>query len=312
MAAPGLAGPVNVGPLACRACHAAQFKRQASSQHARALRPMADTDIPERLAQETLRERSGVAFSYARQPGGLGVTITKGEQRVEALFEWAFGSGAQAVTPVGRYRGAYVEHRISYYRTPDQAARTMGHSGAPSPNAEAALGARQDAATITRCFGCHATGVRAGPDLAAMLPGVTCERCHGPGSEHVRRPLEAKLQRTASPALCAECHRTPEGNGPQPEARDPASVRFQLVGLSASACFRQSGRLTCVSCHDPHADAARTAAPYVAVCAGCHRTPAKEDAACRRNTQQDCLACHMQKSTPLPHLTFTDHRIRVY
>ena len=306
------AEPGYVGPAACRPCHPAQFASQANSQHARALRPMRDTDIPERLAAEPLAERSGVNFSYARQAGGLGVTITKADQRLEALFEWAFGSGAQAVTPVGRYRGAFVEHRISYYRASDHAGRTIGHSGLPSPTVEAALGIRQDTATITRCFACHATAVRAGPDLAAMLPGVTCERCHGPGAQHVRAPLAERMQRTASVTLCAQCHRTPERSGRAPEAQDPASVRFQLVGLSASACFLVSKRLTCVICHDPHQDAARTAEPYVAICAGCHTAPAAAIAACRRNTRQNCLPCHMQKSTPLPHLTFTDHRIRVY
>ena len=307
-----LAAPGNVGATACRGCHAAQFAAQSTSRHARALRPIVQTDIPERMADQPLRESSGVSFDYARAAGGLAVTITKGDERVEALLEWAFGSGGQAVTPVGRYKGAYFEHRISYYRAPDQAARTIGHSGTPSASAEAALGMRQDAATITRCFSCHATGVKAGPELSAMVPGVTCERCHGPGPEHVRSPGIAKMRRTAAVGLCAECHRMPEGAGRKPEERDPASVRFQLVGLSASACYRVSERLTCVSCHNPHEDAARTAGPYVAVCAGCHTAPAKAGAGCRRNGKQDCLPCHMRKSTPLPHLTFTDHRIRVY
>jgi len=52
------------------------------------------TDLPERWAGQPLAERSGVVFSYARQPGGMMVTITKDEQRVNALLEWAFGSGA--------------------------------------------------------------------------------------------------------------------------------------------------------------------------------------------------------------------------
>ncbi len=306
------AQPGYVGAAACRPCHPAQFASQANSQHARALRPMGDTDIPERLAAQPLAERSGVSFAYARQPGGLSVTITKADQRVEALFEWAFGSGAQAVTPVGRRRGAFVEHRISYYRASDHAGRTIGHSGRPSATVEAALGIRQDATTITRCFACHATAVRPGPDLTSMLPGVTCERCHGPGALHVRAPQQEPLQRTASVTLCAQCHRSPEAQGTAPEAQDPATVRFQLVGLSRSACFRQSQRLTCVTCHNPHQDAARTPEPYVKICAGCHAAPSAANAACGRNNGQSCLACHMQKSTPLPQLTFTDHRIRVY
>jgi len=170
----------------------------------------------------------------------------------------------------------------------------------------------QDAATTTYCFACHATKVQPGPDLSAMIPGVTCERCHGPGSQHVRAPQEAKMVRSSSVRQCAECHHMPEGSVPNPEVRDPVSVRFQLVGLSASAGYRGSERLTCISCHNPHQDAARIAEPYVAVCLGCHASAAIPDVRCRRISKQDCLPCHIQKSTPLPYLTFTDHRIRVY
>ncbi len=308
-----VAAPTYLGPGACRPCHVSQFATQSVSQHARALRPLAQTDLPERWAGQPLEERSGVVFSYARQPSGMLVTITKGEQRVDALLEWAFGSGAQAMTPVGRYQGAFFEHRLSQYRALDHPARTIGHSGTPSASAVLALGMRQEAATITRCFGCHATAVQPGPDISAMIPGVTCERCHGPGSQHARAPQEAKMLRPAPVRSCAECHRTPEGSGQSAEVRDPVSVRFQPVGLSASDCYQNSnGRLTCVTCHNPHQDAARTAEPYVVVCLRCHTAAASAEARCRRNAKQDCLPCHMQKSTPLPYLTFTDHRIRVY
>lgn len=302
----GQAAPAYMGAEACRTCHAKQFASQSLSQHARALRPMAETDIPERLAEQPLRERSGVEFQYARRPGGLGVTVVKGDERAEALLTWAFGSGSQAVTPVGLHKGAYVEHRISYYRAIDHGARTIGHNGAPSRTAEAALGIRQDGETILRCFSCHATRVEQG--LAAMTPGVSCERCHGPGGDHVRAPAAAKLRRTQEVALCAECHRAPVAGA----AADPASVRFQLVGLSESACYKaSSAALRCVSCHDPHADAARTAAPYTAVCLGCH-ADAGSSANCRRASKENCLPCHMRPSSPLPFLTFTDHRIRIY
>ena len=54
------------------------------------------------------------------------------------------------------------------------------------------LGEIQSADTIYRCFNCHATNVKPGPDLAAMEPGVNCERCHGRG-----RPC---MCRTARPS----------------------------------------------------------------------------------------------------------------
>jgi hypothetical protein len=31
-----------------------------------------------------------------------------------------------------------------------------------------------------------------------------------------------------------------------------------------------------------------------------------------RLSRSDCVACHMKASSPMPGLTFTDHRIRIY
>jgi len=310
-AASAWGAPGYVGSAACKSCHAEIAEQQESSHHAGALRPMAATDWPERFAAADLRERSGIAYRYARVREGLRVTIAQGPRTLEALFEWAFGSGAQAMTPVGRYQGEYFEHRISYYRATDHPGRTIGHEGAAAKDPLAALGVKQDAATIGRCFGCHATNAR--PEQGAMEPGVRCERCHGPGQEHVARPGTHNIRRTAAMELCAECHRQQDSAGATPERSDPASVRFQPMGLRVSRCFTRSGTMTCVTCHDPHENARRDADHYRAVCQGCHRTdPAATSSACGRNRGENCLGCHMRATNPLPNLRFTDHRIRIY
>jgi hypothetical protein len=68
-----------------------------------------------------------------------------------------------------------------------------------------------------------------------------------------------------------------------------------------SACFRNGG-LSCVTCHDPHTNVKTDAAFYRERCLACHQD---------QKNQGDCLECHMPRSSPLPHLTFTDHYIRV-
>ena len=72
--------------------------------------------------------------------------------------------------------------------------------------------------------------------------------------------------------MCGECHRMPDPARPslRPEEEDPLSVRFAPVGLMASACFRSSGRLSCVTCHDPHDNAKRDDSFYTARCLSCH------------------------------------------
>jgi hypothetical protein len=124
----------------------------------------------------------------------------------------------------------------------------------------------------------------------------------------------AKLSNHDKVQLCAQCHRSPANEylSLTPELDDPSSIRFAPVGLMASACFRKSQKLDCVTCHDPH-DNPKPASDlsYVRACKSCHATQASRSK-CKRGTGGNCVECHMQKSTPLPLLTFTDHRIRVY
>jgi hypothetical protein len=299
------------GSQSCEKCHPAEFRAQSASRHAGALRRADQTDLLTLLNTRPLRERSGVEFSYSASPGGVRVSIMRGKASAEALLEWAFGAGAQAITPVGRRGGIFFEHRISWYSQAGHAARTLGHPAQPSAAPAQALGIKQDSATITRCFQCHATGVKPGPDFTEMQAGVTCERCHGPGAMHIERPSATnivKLSRQGaaeSVHTCAECHRAAAA------LDDPASVRFQPAGLKASRCFQASGTLSCLTCHDPHGDASNNRAFYLGRCLACHATggpPVKE---CGRAERRDCVPCHMRKESPFPFLTFTDHRIRV-
>jgi hypothetical protein len=306
-----LAAPF-IGSEGCQKCHPTEFRQQSVSNHAASLRPAAQTDLAALLNARPLRERSGVEFSYAPTSDGVRVSITQGRSRVDALLEWAFGAGAQAITPVGRHGGRYFEHRLSWYREAGHGARTLGHPGDASLAPARALGIPQDAATITRCFNCHATAVKPGPDLNEMLPGVTCERCHGSGGAHAAQPSAtnivklSRLSAVESVQFCAECHRSDGA------LDDPATIRFQPVGLIASRCFEASGTLSCITCHSPHADASRDSGFYTERCLTCHATGGSPIRQCRRAARQDCLPCHMSRQALSPFLTFTDHRIRVY
>jgi predicted CXXCH cytochrome family protein len=276
-----------VGSQACKPCHPSEFDRQTGSHHAQALRP---------IAESLLRE-----FAMDK-------------------IEWAFGAGAQGITPVGRLNGQYFENQLSYYSRLHGLATTFGHPEHPtSPIGK--LGILQDNRTITHCFNCHATNVRptaaGGPDLEAMQPGVQCERCHGPGSAHIAAPARGQLLNpgrlapVAQAQVCGECHRVAgPDTGNEPELENPVNVRFAPIGLMASRCFRESKKLACTTCHDPHENARpRADASYNRVCRSCH-TAGKSRA--HVSTAGDCLGCHMKQASLSPYLRFTDHRIRVY
>ena len=110
-----------------------------------------------------------------------------------------------------------------------------------------------------------------------------------------------------------ERHSSPDAAKPslQPEQDDRLSVRFAPAGLMASECFRSSGRLSCVTCHDPHDNAKRDDSFYTARCISCHAATKGTIVACERASGQNCIPCHMERTRPAPELKFTDHRIRV-
>lgn len=231
-----------------------------------------------------------------------------------AELQWIFGAGTLAFTPVGiDHDGHYFEHRVSWYSALGRPGMTMGHLSSKPASSAAALGQTQRAETIYRCFNCHATNVKPGPDLRAVRAGVQCERCHGPGSLHIKDPKGSQLRRDASIEACAECHRMPDPkalNPTAPEKADPVSIRFAPVGLMASKCFTAGGSLTCVTCHDPHGRPNSEPPAYERKCLGCHTAPSVGK--CARPGNANCLGCHMKKSEVLPGLAFTDHRIRIY
>src|SRR5437870_2173030 len=111
----GLAAAGNdfAGAAQCGKCHPAQFEKQRRSHHAASLAPILESSLPEKLIGHTVREKSGLEFDYGPAAGGITVTARRAGKQATATLEWAFGAGAQGMTPVGRVDGHYFEHRVS-------------------------------------------------------------------------------------------------------------------------------------------------------------------------------------------------------
>ena len=258
------------------------------------------------------------------------------------MIEYAFGSGDRGLTLVGREAsGVPCELRLSIYR---QGNRSIWDVTTGQPRRQAVglgfLGRPLTGDGVRLCVSCHVTNPRAvleeaGPEAADRAIG--CERCHGPGGNHllavdarfpdpaIGRPSLASG--AAVVQLCAQCH-SPRGN---PVSRDdPASVRFQGTTLTWSRCYAESdGKLDCVTCHDPHRNASTETSYYEARCLSCHGSgtttsgferhkpirlsEAVPRTACPINPAAGCVSCHMPAvKAPMAHSTFTDHFIRVH
>jgi hypothetical protein len=260
------------------------------------------------------QDYAGSASCAACHPGQAGAQLASRHARALARERnrWAFGAGAQAKTFVSQIdEDTHVEHGLSWYRKSNGLALTPGHS---TPDGVPYRTFAPDSA-ILRCFQCHSTGSLTVSEDRAIVPrepGVRCEACHGPGAAHAAGPTAQNIlspKQLSAPALndlCGRCHRMPPARGVETNFDNPWNVRHQPVYLSRSACFTKSGgRLSCVSCHNPHEDG-KTAAE--ARCSGCHANQKHTAEVSGRS----CVSCHMPVVEASPLLAFTNHWIGVY
>jgi tetratricopeptide (TPR) repeat protein len=326
-----------VGSTGCRACHAAISDAVRSSRHSRTFQrspgirfrslpdhPIADPGNP------------SVRHSLRREGEDLHFETRQGDRVAAAVVAYAFGSGDRGMTLVGRDdRGRTRELRLSTYE--DQAVWdvTTGQTSPPQGQADH-LGRVLTDDELRSCFFCHTTVARSARDRAgpeSADPAIGCERCHGPGGNHVAAVSLGLADRAiarpgpdsgaAVVALCAGCHR-PLGLTVTPT--DPLAPRFPAAGLTWSRCYKESGAaIDCLTCHDPHHDAETSPAYYERKCLECH-SGATDDrptiasaaaesprpSACPVDSTRGCITCHMSVTeNVIPHTRFTDHHIRV-
>lgn len=325
-----------VGSEKCRECHRSRAREVDQSRHSRTFArglELAARNLPQPAADPG---DPSVRHSLTRQGGELRYGTRQGDRAVDAVVAFAFGSGDRGMTLVGTDdRGRARELRLSLYDGSRVWDVTSGQMTPPQPGADM-LGRILGDDELRSCFFCHTTVARSarhriGPEAADH--GIGCERCHGPGGNHLAAvamnapdPAIARPGPESGPdivALCAGCH---SPLGLTVSRTDPLAPRFPAAGLTWSRCYTESnGALDCLTCHDPHRDAETSPAYYERKCLGCHApaAPPREAAAslsrvshrratCPVNPTSGCVDCHMPTASGLvPHTPFTDHFIRV-
>lgn len=321
-----------VGAARCAECHPSQFATEQEGRHARTVASApALKDLPWPAGPVADPANPRVTHAFRRLGDRVEAETTVEGQTFRALVEYALGSNHQGQTFLAKdEHGEVRELRISRYPGDPHWDRTIEHPAQP-PDAPGYLGRPISAESLRRCLHCHATNSREIQEPAhrpdANDRGIGCERCHGPGDNHLRavagkfselaiaRPRLAPASRVV--ALCAQCHKSP-GTA---ESSGPTDIRFQAPGFVRSRCYLEGGdTLSCVTCHDPHRDAGRDPAFYESKCLACHTAGGRPQAdgrgvsstPCPVNPSKDCLRCHMPRVTDaVPRSVFTDHHIRV-
>jgi hypothetical protein len=184
---------------------------------------------------------------------------------------------------------------------------------------------------LPRCLDCHASRFESlAPPLnryrnTAFELGISCEKCHGAGRDHVARQTSTnpaalpqsivnpgKLSRDRQIDLCALCHAGIGELAAQPFTYIPgeplekylalphldpdASIDVhgsQVELLKKSRCYQASAAMTCSTCHNVHATQHDLAA-FSELCLSCHKVES-----CGvfpklgREIATNCIDCHM-------------------
>ena len=338
--------PGYVGLDVCRECHETRCHEFSQTRHASALRPTQSMNLPPAAVADTSRQRSAhwpVEFQFLVDTTGARQAITpasrtsrknRGKSTVDSpawppptlSMDFAYGSQGDA----DEVYFTWIDERL--YELPFGWLHPQGVWG---KQAYQDLGDDLLRPTTTRCLECHTTffeherGSVNRYRRESVLAGVTCERCHGPGQQHVayhrehtheREPHQivrpALLNRQQRMDLCGQCHadsilRRTDLFAYRPG--EPLSQHYRLIAaegiendhvadqysyLQKSRCYRESEQhdepLDCITCHDPHQPSQPQA--VAAACQRCHSADACRDAPQLPATIRDrCVDCHMPR-----------------
>jgi hypothetical protein len=261
-----------------------------------------------------------------------------GKLKEKERFDIVFGSNRGETFLYWKNNLVY-QLPITYYLSLHQWANSPGYS-ADTPNFSRVIG--------SRCFECHSSYIKGLPeetnstavnnllDKSSLVMGIDCERCHGPGAEHVdfqtkntdeKKPMYItrirSLTRQQRIDMCSVCH---SGNTsimtkstfdfkpgdtlanytsgePFHKSQDISRVDVhgnQVKLLMNSKCFISSD-IECATCHKMHDSQVKTVAFYSTYCMSCH-SEAKHNF-CKmagklgQAIYTDCIDCHMPVKT---------------
>lgn len=279
-----------VGAAACVKCHAAEASKWSGSRHSKMLQPATPASVKGDFTRGTvelrglpyqLAERNGVYYiteSYLTgRPEEHRVDYTLGNRRIQHYLT-TLPSGRIVVLPP-----SWDVLRKQWFHNFD--------IGDPDESGEVEVQVWNK-----QCFSCHVSQEEKGfqPDPGIYKTtwlnfGTNCERCHGPGSDHVAhysaagKPkgpardivMQTKLAPDRNSGTCAQCHSFRDIFVPgysagtnyydyfypileysQPEDKDPAywpdgrTRRFSNDALGLwQSECYRKGGATCVDCH---------------------------------------------------------------
>ena len=324
-----------VGDSACRFCHEEKSKTYAQTAHHMASSWPSERTIKGSFSSDSKNSNllktanPYLTFEMSRNPAGYfqsaieELSPSKKITRTERI-DIVAGSARKGQSYLFWKGDQLFQLPVTYWTETDSWVNSPSYpDGSP----------HFDKAIIPRCLECHASYFDWNPPPVnrygknSLVLGIICEKCHGPGREHVAlHRLKSTLPRgkpeaIVNPAslprdrqidLCGLCH---SGNGtptaqslsflpgdaledyidiPYTSPEDAVDVHgSQVQLLQRSKCYRSTTTLTCSTCHDVHSEQ-RDAAAFSKHCLTCHQPKqCGEFSKLGESISSNCVDCHM-------------------
>lgn len=305
-----------VGRAACAECHAGIAESYAKHPMANSAAAMASVPAIEDYADKTHFEPDQRhVYFVEKTDAGINHHEKFLDEDGTALFDqsvrvdYSIGSGAHGRSYLIDRQGSMYMSPISWY--------SKAHRWNLSPGYRLPVHKRFERRISTACLDCHVgrLNVKRGEHNHFVEPpfleaSIGCERCHGPGGEHVafhrsgtgkgRDPIvnPSKLDPARREDVCAQCHlqgdvrianygcqigdfrpgqRLEETAAIFVKGTRTADGKSKAVShveqTRSSTCFKKSqGKFGCTSCHNPHSMPAESekVAFYREKCLKCH------------------------------------------
>jgi len=322
-----------IGSEACQQCHKKIYDSFQFTAHLHTSEPVTEKSVHGSFVPG----KNIVVFSSDK--------LVKMEKRNNQLFQVEYDKGVETlakrmdiVTGSGRKGQTYINQDGPHLFQLPIAYFTKANKWSNSPGYPDRINFSRP--ITARCLECHSTFAKtlsepfvepAEMDAPHIIFGVNCEKCHGPGLNHVlfqrKNPglktsrfivNPAKLTREQNLEFCSSCHGgglkkikpafefkigdklsdyyVVDDSRPDPQNIDVHGNQFAL--LRSSKCFIKTNTLACNSCHSPHQNEAGNLDLFSSRCLNCHgdfpnQIHCKLTAGIGTRLKEDCISCHM-------------------
>jgi tetratricopeptide (TPR) repeat protein len=344
------------GSESCRECHEKFYKLWAPSHHGKALQPWSAelaADVP---AQATPIEVEGALYQATITPERGWVTEDGKHE-----YDIAYAIGGKnlynflTLLPDGRLQVLPILYDKRQKKWESTTASMLRHFD--DGRQDVALPWRDSMLTFNAaCFSCHVSQIDSNYDPETDTyattwnePGISCESCHGPSSEHIRVCREGaasgvvpadmkliswkKLSVQQQNDSCSGCHSkgipisdgfetgenywdhydltTFEHQDYYSDGRD-LGENYTLGSWLLSPCVTKGG-MSCTHCHTSSGRYRFKGEKANDACLPCHKERVAKGKAhmhhTKKNGATECIQCHMPMN-PFGGMNQTDHSMR--